>query len=110
VNGILGDADINEMLADLAEAGSAVEVTLGSTTVTGLFDRAAVQIFDGEMPTLIPDGEALHIKAGSLPGLVPAAMLTVTFPGAAAGTDYKVLRILPYGDGAVVRVALTQTT
>lgn len=99
--GFLGDADIAEILADLAEAGGAVEVTLGATTVTGLFDRAAVQFFDGEMPTMIADGEAVHIKAGSLPGLDPAATITVD------GTDYKVLRVLSYGDGAMQRVALT---
>lgn len=99
--GFLGDADITEILADLAEAGGAVEVTFGAITVTGLFDRAAVQFFDGEMATLIAEGEAVHIKAGSLSGLEPAAAITVD------GTSYKVLRILSYGDGAMQRIALT---
>lgn len=35
----LGESDIAAMLADLAEAGGGVAVTLGSTTVTGLLDR-----------------------------------------------------------------------
>jgi hypothetical protein len=99
--GFLGDSDIAAILADLAAADGAVEVTLGTTTVTGLFDRAAVQFFDGEMATLIAEGEAVHIKTGSLPGLAPAAAITVD------GTAYKVLRVLSYGDGAMQRVALT---
>ena len=99
--GFLGEADIPEFLADIARADGAVAVTLGATTVTGLFDRAAVQFFDGEMATLIAEGEAVHIQTGSLPGLAPAAAITVD------GTDYKVLRVLSYGDGAMQRVALT---
>ena len=35
----LGEDDIAAMLADLAEAGGGVEVTLGGTTVTGLRDQ-----------------------------------------------------------------------
>lgn len=108
MSGILGEEDIAEMLADLAGDMSAVEVTLGATTVTGLFDRAAVQMFDGEMPTLIPDGEAVHLKADALAGLEPEAAITVTRPGEETGTSYIVLRLLPYGDGAMVRVALTK--
>ena len=99
--GILGEADIPAMIADLADADSAVEVTLGATTVMGLFDRAAVQFFDGEMATLIAPGEAVHIPADSLPDLEPGAAVTVE------GVSFKVLRILPYGDGAMVRIALT---
>lgn len=99
---MLGAGDIDAMLAELDAADGAVEVTLGATTVTGLFDRAAVQMFDGEMPTLVADGESVHVKAGSLPDLEPGVAITV------AGVDYKVLRILAYGDGAMERVALTK--
>ncbi len=100
--GALGEADINEILADLAEANSAVAVTHNGTTTTGLFDRVALQIFDGEMPTTIPDGETVHIAAGSLPDLAPGVAITVD------GVAFNVLRVLPYGDGAMERIALTQ--
>lgn len=99
--GILGEADIFAMLTDLAEADSAVGVTLGATTVTGLFDRAAVQFFDGEMPTMIADGEAVHIKAGSLPGVEAGDEIDV------AGTTYFVRNVMSYGDGAMQRIGLT---
>lgn len=103
MSGVLGEGDIEEMLEDLAEAQGAVEVTLGAYTVTGLFDRAAVQIFDGDMPTIVPDGETVHVKAGSLPGLAPDAALVVD------GVAYRVNKVLPYGDGAMIRVELTRT-
>lgn len=102
--GVLGAVDINEMLADQLAMGSAVEVTLGSTKVTGLFDRAAVQFFDGDAPTLIAEGEAVHIKAGSLPGLRPGSAITIESDG--VSTNHSVIRILSYGDGAMQRVAL----
>lgn len=98
--GVLGAADIAEVLADLAAAGGAVEVTLGSTTVTGLFDRTTIQIFDGDMPTALVDGESVHIQAGTLPGLKPGSALTVD------DVAYKALRVLAYGEGAMVRIAL----
>ena len=90
------------MLADLAGADGAVEVVLGSGTTTGLFDRAALQIFDGEMPTTIADGEGVHIEAGTLAGLVNGSAITV------GGVDYTVRAVLPYGDGAMERVSLTK--
>lgn len=98
----LGEADIPAMLADLAGTDGAVEVTHGVVPTTGLYDRVAVQIFGGEMPTTIPDGESIHIAAGSLPDLAPGGVITVD------GLTYKVLRILPYGDGAMERLALTK--
>lgn len=98
----LGEADIPAMLADLAETDSAVEVTHGTAATTALYDRVAVQIFDGEMPTTIPDGESVHIAAGSLPDLAPGDAITVD------GVVYNVLRILAYGDGAMERLALTK--
>lgn len=107
MGGILGEEDIDEMLADQLTVDGAVEVTLGATKVTGLLDRAAVQFFDGEMPTMIAEGEAVHVKAGSLPGLEPEAAISVTV--GATTTDYTVLRVLKYGDGAMERIALTKT-
>lgn len=107
MGGILGEEDIVEMLADQLAVDGAVEVTLGATRVTGLLDRAAVQFFDGEMPTMIAEGEAVHVKAGSLPGLEPEAAISVTV--GAMTTDYTVLRVLKYGDGAMERIALTKT-
>jgi len=105
MSGFLGESDIDAMLADLAEADSTVEVTLGATTVTGLFDRAAVQFFDGDMPTVISESEAVHVRAGSLPGLEPGASITITI--GTTSTTYSVLRVLKYGDGAMERIALT---
>jgi hypothetical protein len=105
--GFLGAADIPAILADLAGADGAVEVTFGATTVTGLFDRAAVQFFDGEMPTTIVDGEAVHIQADSLPGLEHGSTVTVAEPGT-AGDAYTVIRVLCYGDGAMQRIALAR--
>lgn len=102
MSGRLGESDIAAMLADLAGADGAVEVVLGSLSTTGLFDRAALQIFDGEMPTTVADGEAVHIEAGALAGLVPGSEITV------AGVDYTVRSVLPYGDGAMERLSLTK--
>jgi len=104
MSGVLGEAEINEMLADLLDADGAVAVTVGSVTVTGIFDRAAVQVLDGEMPTIVPDGEAVHVKSDALPGLAPGSAITVD------GTSYSVRSLLPYGDGAMTRVALTKTS
>lgn len=104
MSGILGESDIAAMLADLDLADGAVEVVSGAYSTTGLFDRAALQIFDGEMPTTVADGEAIHIEAGSLPGLSPGGDLTV------GGLTHKVRALLPYGDGAMLRVSLTKVT
>lgn len=90
------------MIADLAEADSAVDVELGSATTSGLFDRAALQIFDGEMPTTIAEPESVAIKAGSLAGVEPGSEITVD------GVNYTVRAILPYGDGAMERLSLTK--
>jgi hypothetical protein len=96
----LGGFDIASLLADLAEAGGVVEVTLGDTTVFGLLDREAVEILGGEMPAIVAADEIVHIQSGVLPGLQSGAAITV------GGTAYNVLKVLPYGDGAMVRVAL----
>lgn len=90
------------MIADLAEADGAVEVVLGSSTTTGLSDRAALQIFDGEMPTTGAEGKAVHIKTGSLSGVEPGSEITV------AGVDYTVRAVFPYGDGGMERLSLTK--
>ena len=90
------------MIADLAEADSAVEIVFGSSSTAGLFDRAALQIFDGEMATTVADGEAVHIKADALPGLEPGSEITV------AGVAYTVRVIFPYGDGGMERISLTK--
>jgi len=101
VTGTLGETDIEAMLADLADAEGAVEVRFGSTSVLGLFDRASAELFAGEMPTLVADSEGVHVKAGSLPGLAAGAAIIV------GGADYKVLKILAHGDGAMEWIALT---
>lgn len=96
----LGGFDIAAMLADLAEAGGVVEVTLGDVTVFGLLDREAVEILGGEMPAIVAADEIVHVQSGVLPGLQSGASITV------GGTAYTALKVLPYGDGAMVRVAL----
>ncbi|MBU0741071.1 hypothetical protein KJ554_01820, partial [bacterium] len=96
----LGESDITAILVDLAEAGGGVEVTLGATTVTGLLDREAVEILGGEMPAVVAADETVHVQSGALPGLVSGAAITV------GGAAYTVLKVLPYGDGAMTRVAL----
>jgi hypothetical protein len=96
----LGESDIAEMLADLAQAGGGVEVTLGPTTVTGLRDNEAVELFGGDMPTVISADEVIHVQSGVLPGLASGASLTVD------GIGYVALKVLLYGDGAMTRVAL----
>ena len=96
----LGDEDVGAMLADLAEAGGGVDVTLGTMTVTGLLDREAVEIFGGEMPAVVAADEIVHVRSGALPGLASGAPVTV------GGVDYVVLKVLSYGDGAMTRIAL----
>ena len=96
----LGESDITAILADLAAAGGGVEVTLGDVTVLGLLDREAIEILGDQMPGVIVAEEMVHVQSGVLPGLQSGAAITV------GGTAYTVLKVLPYGDGAMVRVAL----
>lgn len=96
----LGEADIAAMLADLVAAGGGVEVTLGPTSVHGLLDREAAELFSGEMPAVVSADEVVHVQSGALPGLASGASITV------GGVAYVVLKVLPYGDGAMTRVAL----
>ena len=96
----LGESDITSMLSDLAAAGGGVNVTLGSATVIGLLAREAAEIFGGDMPTLVATDEAVHVKSGSLSGLVSGVSIVV------GGTNYVVLKALPYGDGAMTRIIL----
>lgn len=98
--GILGGTDVAAMLADLAAAGGGVAVTHGSTTTTGLRDEEAVELFGGEMPELIGIARVIQIASGSLPGLASGSAIAVD------GTSYVVAQILPYGDGAMCRLAL----
>jgi hypothetical protein len=98
--GFLGETDIAAMLADLAAAGGGVDVTLVATTVTGLLDREATELLGGEMPAVVAADEVVHVQSGALPGLASGASITV------GGTDYVVLKVLPYGDGAMTRIAL----
>ena len=100
MTGILGENDVSGMLADLAAADGAVEVTFGDTTVYGLFDRASAELFAGDMPTVVADAEGVHVEAGSLPGLGNGDTVTVD------GTEYRVLKILDHGDGAMQWIAL----
>jgi len=98
--GFLGETDIAAMLADLADAGGGVDVTLGATTVTGLLDREAAELLGGEMPAVVAADEIVHIQSDALPGLTSGSPISV------GDTDYVVLKVLPYGDGAMTRVAL----
>ncbi len=92
--------DIKAMLADLAGSVGAVEVTVGAVTVYGLLDRDVFEVLGGEMPAVVAADEVVHVQAGVLPGLQSGAAITV------GGTAYVVLKVLPYGDGAMIRVAL----
>ena len=96
----LGESDISVMMADLASAGGGVEVILGDSKVTGLLDREAVELFGTEMPAVVAAEEIVHVQSGALPGLASGTSITV------AGTGYTVLKVLPYGDGAMTRVVL----
>ncbi len=96
----LGESDIPVILADLAAAGGGVEVTHDGVTVVGLLDREAVEILGDQMPAVVAAEQAVHVQSGALPGLQSGAAITV------GGTAYVVLKVLPYGDGAMVRVLL----
>jgi sorbitol-specific phosphotransferase system component IIA len=96
----LGESDIIAILADLAAAGGGVQVTLGGNTVTGLLDREAVEILGDQMPGVVAAEQVIHVQDGVLPGLQSGAAITV------GGTAYVVLKVLPYGDGAMVRALL----
>jgi hypothetical protein len=97
---ILGESDIAAIMDDLKRSGATVEVTFGSIKTTGLFDHDAVELFGGDMPPVIGADNILHVQATSLPGLASGNALTVD------GGSYSVLKVLPYGDGAMIRVAL----
>ena len=96
----LGESDIATMLADLAATGGGIDVALGETTLTGLLDREAVELLGGEMPAVVAADEVVHVQSGTLPGLASGASITV------GGVAYVVLKVLPYGDGAMTRIAL----
>ena len=97
----LGGADIAEMLKDLAAAGGTVDVVFGSTTVYGILDKDAVEIFGEEMPPIIGADEVVQVQSGAFTDLVPGSSLTV------GGVSYKALKgPMPYGDGAMVRIPL----
>ena len=96
----LGESDIASMLADLAAAGGGAQVTLGATAVTGMLDREAAELLGGEMPAVVAADEAIHVQSGTLPGLVSGVPITVD------GASYIVLKVLPYGDGAMTRIVL----
>ena len=96
----LGESDITAILADLAAAGGGVQVTFGGVTVTGLLDREAIELLGDQMPAVVAAEHVVHIQDGVLPGLQSGAAITV------GGTAYVVLKVLPYGDGAMVRVLL----
>jgi len=96
----LGGDDIPAMLEDLAAAGAAVDVTFGSTTVNGLLDREAAELFGGEMPAVIGADEVVHVESTAFPDLDSGNSIIV------GGTAYKVLKVLPYGDGAMTRIVL----
>jgi hypothetical protein len=96
----LGESDIPVILADLAAAGGGVEVTLGGVTVVGLLDREVVEVLGDQMPAVVAAEEIVHVQNGMLPGLQSGAAITV------GGTAYVVLKVLPYGDGAMVRALL----
>jgi hypothetical protein len=98
----LGAADIAAMLADLDAAEGAVEVTLGSNTVNGLRDEEAVELLGGEMPAIVAADLIVHVASGSLPGLASKSSVVVD------GSSYKILKVMPYGDGAMTRIALRQ--
>lgn len=100
--GILGEADVTAILADLDLCDGAVEVCFGSATALGIFDRASAELFAGDMPSLVADAEVVHVKTGSLPGIGSGSEITVD------GTSYKVLKVLTHGDGAMQAVALTE--
>ncbi len=96
----LGEEDIAAMLADLAEAGGGVEIALGEATTTGLRDLEAAELLGDAMPGVVAADEVVHVRTGALPGLTSGAPITVD------GTSYVVLKVLPYGDGALTRIAL----
>lgn len=98
--GYLGESDITAMLADLAACGGGVSVTLGTSTATGLWDREAVELLGTEMPALVAADEIVHLPSGALPQLASGAAISV------GESSYVVLKVLPYGDGAMVRALL----
>lgn len=96
----LGESDIAAMLADLAMVGGTVAVQLGTTTVSGILDREAVEVLGDEMPGVVSDQEIVHIQTGAVPGLASGMSITV------GGHPYVVQKAAPYGDGAMTRVIL----
>lgn len=98
-----GDADIGAVLEDLEQCGATVEVTLGGTTAQGLWDHDALEILEGAGPGVVANEKAVHVQASSMPEVDSGASITV------AGETYTVREALPYGDGAMIRIALRES-
>lgn len=98
----LGSDDIQEMIEDLADAGGAVRVTLNGVTAYGLRDTEAVELLGVEMPGVIGAEEMIHVQAEDFPTAASHQDLTVD------GVAWRILKVLPYGDGAMMRLALTK--
>lgn len=101
----LGAADIAAMMADLFAAGGAVEITLGPTTVNGVRDSDAVELFGLEAPPVRADDLALHIGTNSLPGLAPGVTIIVD-GGEFSEQPFIARELVIYGDGAMTRIHL----
>lgn len=102
--GFLGQDEITEMMAVLAAAGGGVTVVRGSTSVHGLRDREAVELFGQDTPGVRAMDEVVHVASAALPNLTPGTYLTVD------GTAYRVRDVVSYGDGALLAIHLRAGT
>lgn len=92
---ILGDEDLAVMIADLAAMGGTVAVTFDGTTVDGLEDRAAIEMFGAIGSSVIATDNVVWITHNDLPTLANGDTITVD------GVAKNVHKIMPEGDGAM---------
>lgn len=95
--------DIEAVLADLAELGGAVDVTIAGVTVKGARDIEHREVLSGEVSQARGKIRTVTIKTGSLPGLAQKVAITVE------DQTFTVLNFGQIGDGAVTLIALKET-